>query len=161
MENGAAAVTSDGTTMVFTPKDGKLVTEESGAYLSFEREKPASQLYVPAEPKADATMEDYNGVWDAVLADVMGMQASVEAMGMSMQFVISDGQVLVVEGVGEEATYGEAAAVVENGAMKIRSEESELTLQLYQDGVLALSQDMGEGMSVSIYFEKLISDTEE
>ena len=160
-ENGSAAVTTDGKTMIFTPVDGKLVTEDSGAYLIFEREKPEAERYVPAEPMTDATMEDYNGVWDAVLADVMGMQTSVAAMGMSMQFVVSDGQVMVVEGVGEEATYGETTGIVENGTLKIQSEGNELSLQLCQDGVLVLVQDMGEGMTVSIYFEKLIADIEE
>ena len=161
MENGSAVVTSDGESMAFTLVDGKLVTEQEGAYLYFEREKAEVETYVPAEAKADAAMADYNGVWDAVIAEMLGMQMSVEAMGMSMQVVVNDGAVMLVEGVGEEATYAETTAVVEDGALVLQGEDGNVALQLLQDGVMVMSQDMGEGLVVSIYFEKLIADIQE
>lgn len=158
MEEGNVVVTMEGDPMPFSPEEGKLVVRESGMTMTFEKEKAAVDTFVLGEAKTDAVMADYIGTWNATLAEMMGMQLPMETLGMSMQFCVEDGKVIVMEGEGDEVSSLESEAVVENGALIVKDGEQPLSLQLHEGDVLALVQEIDEGMVLSIYFERVVEE---
>lgn len=143
--------------LVFALQDGNLVGEMDGVQMIFGREKAEVATFVLGEAKTDATMADYNGTWNATLVDMLGMQLPVAEMGMMMQITVADGKVSVMESEGEEPTTAEGTATVENGVLSIMIEGDTVAtpLQLHEGDVLAMVVDMGEGMTMSMYFERV------
>ena len=140
----------------FTLADGNLTGELNGFLMTLSQEKAVVETYVPGEAKVDATMADYNGTWNATMADMFGMQLPMESLDMTMQIIVADGKMTVLEGMGEEISTSEGTATVENGAlsMMIEGATEVTTVQLYTDGVLALAVDMGDDLAMTFYFEK-------
>lgn len=144
--------------LVFAPQDGNLVAEQDGVQMIFGREKEEVVTFVLGAVRTDATMADYNGTWNATLVDMMGIQMPVADIGMSMQIIVADGKVTVLEGTGEEMTTGEGTATAEGGvlSMLIESDTVATPLQLHEGDVLARVSDLGDGLTMSIYFEKVV-----
>lgn len=150
-------ITFDGDPMTFALAEGNLVADQDGTIMTFGREKAEVATFVLGEAKTDATMADYNGTWNATLVDMLGMQLPVAEMGMMMQITVADGKVSVMESEGEEPTTAEGTATVENGVLSIMIEGDTVAtpLQLHEGNVLAMVVDMGEGMIMSMYFERV------
>ena len=157
MEDGKVVVTMEGDPQAFTPEDGKLVAEESGAKMILEREKAEVVVFTPGEAKADATMDDYNGTWNAFLVDMMGMQMTLEEMGLTMQVVVENGKAVVLEGMGDEMVSSEADAEVKDGLLLLMLDgmDTGSALQYLEGDMLEMTQPVVEGMSMSVYFERV------
>ena len=157
MEDGKVVVTMEGDPQAFTPEDGKLVAEEAGAKMILEREKADLVVFTPGEAKADATMDDYNGTWNAFLVDMMGMQMTLEEMGLTMQVVVENGKAVVLEGMGDEMVSSEADAEVKDGLLLLMLDgmDTGSALQYLDGDMLEMIQPVTEGMSMSVYFERV------
>ena len=101
---------------------------------------------------ADATMEDYTGNWLATLVEMAGMQADATEMGLKIN--VQNGKAMISEGEGEAA---EAVAQVEEGVLYITNEgeEGAMPLRMLVDGRMIMTDDMGNGVMMTIYFEKI------
>lgn len=151
-------ITFDGDPVTFALVDGNLVGNQDETTMTFGKEKAEVETFVLGEAKTDAVMADYNGTWNATLAEMMGMQFPMETLEMSMQFKVEDGKVIVMEGEGEEVSSVEEEAFVENGALIVKDGEQLLPLQLHEGDVLVLVQEIDEGMVLSIYFERVVEE---
>lgn len=153
-------ITFDGDPMTFALVDGNLVGNQDETTMTFGKEKAEVETFVLGEAKTDAVMADYNGTWNATLVDMLGMQLPVAEMGMMMQITVADGKVSVMESEGEEPTAAEGTATVENGVLSIMIEGETVAtpLQLHEGDVLAMVVDMGEGMTMSMYFERVVEE---
>lgn len=157
MEEGKTLVTLDGEPMAFVLEEGNLVADNNGLKMIFGREKVEAVVFTPGEAKADATMDDYNGTWNAFLVDMMGMQMTLEEMGLTMQVIVENGKAVVLEGMGDEMVSSEADAEVKEGLLLLMLDgmDTGSALQYLDGDMLEMTQPVVEGMSMSVYFERV------
>lgn len=158
VEEDKIVVTLDGEPMVFTLEDGCLVADNNGMMMIFGRETNN----IAGDAKADAAMEDYNGLWNAFMLDERGLRMPLKDTGIVMQIAVNNGKAVVTEGSVEEMVSAEADAAVENGMLRLTSggADTGFALQYHSRDVLVMTQDMGDGTSMSVYFERMTEDAE-
>lgn len=144
--------------MIFVPDGANLVVhdEENGFEMIMGREKTAPQGYVPAAVESAPAMQDFEGVWNAAIIDMMGMQLPMETIGMKLMVEIKDGSAEVTSNEsGAEITY-EAPVTLEGDTLTVAAVDDQmpLPLQLQQDGKIVWAEE-SEGMIISMYFEKI------
>ena len=124
--------------------------------LVFRREAPA--VYKPAEAYKAASVEAYNGYWNAHFTQVGGARDTSKRP--AVRSVQTGGSVILSSAIGDDtALYienGKAALagqlfgrqivefVFENGALTAKVEGGKVTLQLQEDGLLRLTYEGGE-----------------
>jgi len=145
-------VSADGEEYIsFTMADGNLVAviEEEGGMMVFGREKEAAVAVEIAPIRANAALEDFNGLWTAYLAESGGVTFPAELLGFDMSMAIVNGQITMTA-FEEELP---AAGGMEGGALVAVTEEEEsitFTFNYHEDGTLStLFMDM-----VMLYFQK-------
>ena len=116
----------------------------------------AAEGYTPAEPKTDASAEDYNGEWICRYAgsgsNISEVESRLESFGMhsvlTMEF--RDGTASFV-GISEMEN-GPVPFTLSDGAMVFEPEEGVrvFTLKMLQDGVIVLTFDMVD-VAVPLY----------
>ena len=144
--DGSVVVTSQGEPQAFVLEGDCLVAAQDEMKIILGREK------IEVGINADAAMEDYTGNWLATLVEMAGMQADATEMGLKIN--VQDGKAMISEGEGEAA---EAVAQVEEGVLYITNEgeEGAMPLRMLVDGRMIMTDDMGNGVMMTIYFEKI------
>lgn len=145
----AFAATMDGGNMVIDNPD-------AGITMIFGLEKQALELYVPAAVEANPALSDFEGTWNAAMIDMMGMQVSMDAIGMQLEVAIAGETARVTSNEsGAEMSY-DAPVTLEGDTLTVAAVDDQmpLTLKLQQDGKLAFSEE-GDGMAITMYFEKI------
>lgn len=159
-------ITVDGDAMTFVAnEEGILVGEMSGVamYLSL-TDEPLVKSYVPAAPKADAALEDFNGAWVTTLAEAYGMQMIMMNQSMSLAFVDGTGVLTVAQ--GENTVQGNVTGVLQEvnmedgtavSALVLTNEDqsSTMMMMLLEDGVISFTE---ASTGVVFYFEQVVVD---
>lgn len=144
----------------FTYVDGKLTAEEPsmGAVMYFVRGDAAAPVLL-----TDVTLADFNGAWNAVSVEIMGMEMPMAMIGSSIAVEINDTQAKAtfsetaedgtVESFGAAGTCGLA-----NGVLTVvipdEVEDFTMQLQLRSDDKMVFAVEE-EGMAMNILFEKV------
>ena len=78
------------------------------------------------------------------------------------EIAVNNGKAVVTEGSVEEMVSAEADAAVENGMLRLTSggADTGFALQYHSRDVLVMTQDMGDGTSMSVYFERMTEEAE-
>lgn len=159
LQDGRVVLTFADSSLYFDIKGNDMVMQVDTVSMIFGKEKLSSEvmMFAPGAINAEAAMEDYNGTWNAVLADMLGMQLPVADMGMTMQITVEDGNITVLNGQGEEASEAHGAAVVQNGTLivLVDGDTEAVPFQLHESGLMSMRTDIGGGLIMGIYFEKL------
>ena len=121
-----------------------LMLEAAGLY--FTRQAP--DLYVPAEPAADAPIEAYAGYWQCAYTDVNGTPLPASAAGDYADLYV-EGSSAVLGG----PLFGDAIVrlTYENGALTCENEGVRVELQYLQDGFLRLTVT-GSGTAPQVWY---------
>ena len=158
LEGEALTVTIDDDPMVFSLVDGNLVADSGdGMAMTFGREKVEAEVYVPAEPKADAAEADYAGSWVATQLDMDGMFINPALLGMDTTAVI-EGTTITLNGAflfDNEAFEAELkdGALVYAAANPDEVMVSAISVQALEDGALKLVIGEAEN-AMCLYLEK-------
>lgn len=171
-ENGVA-ITDATETLEAIYQNDMLLMEQAGALMMLTREGAAPAI---AEEEGPAVLSGvdpaaFEGQWLLTTATVMGMEMSVDSLGVYMALVLSDGSALfgttdengelVTEEVSYTVTEVEGAGTVCTiiGQDETTGEVVEvLALNMLDDGRLLWSLDM-DGMVVEYYFTKQVEET--
>lgn len=151
-------VTIDEDPLVFTLVDGNLVANSGdGMAMTFGREKVEAEIYVPAEPKTDATEADYAGNWVATQVDMDGSYINPALFGMDTTAVI-EGTTITLNGAfmfENEAFEAELkdGKLVYAAANPEEAMVAALSAQALQDGSLNLTIGEGEN-ALNLFLEK-------
>lgn len=142
-------VTIDGSTMAMKLEDGALIGESDGQTMAFGREKVEVEVYVPAAPKADATVEDYAGKWASVKMGTEGIFLDSAAFGLDFTADI-EGTTITLDGI--LFSNEPVAAAFADGALTYAAEDPEnalmsgLTAQLLEDGAMSMTIVFSDSM---------------
>ena len=142
-------VTIDESTLAMKLEDGALIGESDGQKMVFGREKVEVEVYVPAAPKADATVEDYAGKWVSAKIGTEGIYMDAAAFGLEFNANI-EGTTITLDGIlfsseAVEATFAD-------GALTYAAEDPEnamlsgFTAQLLEDGAMSLTVTFSDSM---------------
>ncbi len=142
-------VTIDESTLAMKLEDGALIGESDGQKMVFGREKVEVEVYVPAAPKADATVEDYAGKWVSAKIGTEGIYMDAAALGLEFNANI-EGTTITLDGIlfsseAVEATFAD-------GALTYAAEDPEnallagLTAQLLEDGNISMLVTFSDSM---------------
>lgn len=145
----AFAARLDGGNMVIANPD-------AGITMIFGQEKQALQLYVPAAVEESPALSDFEGSWNAALIDMMGMQVSMDAIGMQLVVEIAGETAKVTSNEdGAELRY-EAPVTLEGNTLTVAAVDDQMpmTLRLQQDGKIVFAEE-SDGMAITMYFEKI------
>ncbi len=137
------------------------LASEDGMQVLFVREK--IEVYSPADPNLEATIEDFNGTWDGAYAYMSGAMVSMNEVS-DEHCTISEGKVVFA---GEDSSmvtlFGTEPVELnfDHGTLSykqelVTDEESiaiTLSFWMLQDGVMSMSLDTGDGPAI-IYFTK-------
>ena len=149
-------------TVVATLADGVLTMADDTMSVDFTREP--IEAWAPAEVKADAAAEDFDGEWVVAKVSMMGMMLDAASIGMGDVGVKIENCTVVFSGSSESITFFTGTDPIElpyeNGALvysvDIPNDAEPLTFtmkaELLQDGMLAVTIDMGTAMA--LYFTK-------
>ena len=157
-EGEVLTVTVDDEPMVFSLVDGNLVADSGdGMAMTFGREKVEAEVYVPAEPKADAAEADYAGSWVATQLDMDGVFINPALFGMDTTAVI-EGTTITLNGAflfENEAFEAELkdGKLVYAAANPDEVMVSAISVQAMEDGALKLVIGEGEN-AMCLYLEK-------
>ena len=145
MEGANVVVTSMDEPQSFFVEGGCLAAQQGDMKIILGKDK------IELGINTQATLEDYKGTWIATMLEMAGMQAS--AAGMAMEITVMDDKALFAEG-GEAAEVG---MKVEDSVLYLGNEGEEgiLALRLLEDGQMILSEDMGDGLMLTVYFSKV------
>ena len=139
-------------------EDGNMVFEdpENSLVMIYGREKQELQSYVPAQPVSDPTMQQFEGTWNALFIDMMGMQLPMTTLDMKLVVDIAGGSAVVTRNEGGVDVIYTAPVKLENGTLTIEAADDQMPmpLQLQQDGMLVYAEET-EGLVMSMYFEKI------
>lgn len=142
--------------LVFAPQDGNLVGEMDGVQMTFGRERAEVEVYDFGEAKTDAAMEDYNGFWDAVEVEMLGMQLPMADVGLTMQMMVQDGTVVISDGNntgGSEASFEEGVLVIDGMRAQLHESNGEYVLVLPMEVPVE-----GQMISMKVLFQKFDGD---
>ena len=134
---------SAGTPQVFTvSENGTLSTDANGAVMIFVREGaelPAVESEALPAVLEEVTLADFDGEWTATHGMAMGVEVSLEMLGMQMDMSISDGSVTVSDSTSSQVME----AVLDGNALVVDMSGVEVPLYLRDDGTLAMSMNLG------------------
>ena len=174
-EDGKLVITVDGTDQDVVIEDGILTMKDgtTGVAMTYSKEA-AAPAYTPAEPKADAALEDYTGKWGVAYIGMAGMLLDVNsfvnmmatAMGgdsvdvdvtAQMSADIEGTSIIIGRGTDSEQTLEGTFA---DGKLTVAAPEgteaagATLEIVLLEDGVLHMSTTVGE-QTQDVYFVKV------
>ncbi len=160
-DGNSLALTAQESTINATYADGTVTIQEGEMAMHLTRE-PVEALKM-ADPKTDATAEEYEGTWTTAYASVGGMTINADASpDMLATVVIKDGKMTITG----EGTMGNLAGGVEiplnfeNGAMSYTMTAGTMSvsynLAMLQDGMLSLTATVGDSLSLIIYCTKVV-----
>ena len=158
LDGETLTVTINDEPLTLTLVDGNLVADSGdGMALTFGREKVEAEIYVPAEPKADAAEADYAGNWTATQLDMDGMFINPALVGMDTTAVI-EGTTITLNGAflfENEAFEAELkdGKLVYAAANPDEVMVSAISVQALEDGSLNLVIGEGEN-AMCLYLEK-------
>ena len=147
----------------FTYVDGKLTTEEPsmGAAMYFVRSDAAAEAPAALVLLTDVTLADFNGAWNAVSMEMMGMEMPMAMMGIGIAVEINDTQVTAAfseaaeDGTMETVEFPTTCSLADGVLTVVMPEGMEdMPLQLRSDGKMVLAMEE-EGMAMNILFEKV------
>lgn len=128
------------------------------------------EVFVPAEPNAEAVLEDYAGEWGANNVYAFGMTVPLEMMEMEgfyltiedtkVDFMLKGGFMFGEAETELEAEYAEGALTFTLPAANEYSEDTVYTAQLLVDGTLSVSTMMMEDELI-FYMEPVTEETAE
>ncbi len=159
-------MTGEPSTQVATLADGVLTMGDDTMTVDFTREP--IEVWAPAEVKADAAAEDFDGEWTIAKVDMMGMMLDAASVGIGDMGVKIENCIVVFSGSSESVTSFIGTDPIElpyeNGALvysvEIPNDAEPLTFtmkaELLQDGMLAVTIDMGTAMAM--YFTKAAAE---
>lgn len=152
------SILHDGESVDGVLADGELrvLDENTDVLMTFRREKSETEAYLPADPRTDATLEDYQGFWQATLFDFAGMQLPMESVDLKMELEISGETAKVTSNEsGEDESF--TSTVTLDGAALIITGKADLLMrfELLQDGRLRYAEET-EGETVAMYFESFV-----
>ena len=125
--------------MTMTLADGNLVADNDGPALVFGRELSEANVFTPAQPAAEATIEDYAGEWTSFMMDLDGMYLDPSFAGITVTGLILNGEAV-------ETTFAD-------GALTFVDEDPEnalldsLNMQLLEDGTMAFTMTFADDMT--------------
>ena len=138
------------TPMTMTLADGNLVADNDGAALVFGRELSEANVFTPAQPVAEATIEDYAGEWTSFMMDLDGMYVDPSFAGITVTASVEGTTVtvngLILNGEAVETTFAD-------GALTFADEDPEnalldgLNMQLLEDGTMAFTMTFADDMT--------------
>ena len=138
------------TPMTMTLADGNLVADNDGAALVFGRELSEANVFTPAQPAAEATIEDYAGEWTSFMMDLDGMYLDPSFAGITVTASVEGTTVtvngLILNGEAVETTFAD-------GALTFADEDPEnalldgLNMQLLEDGTMAFTMTFADDMT--------------
>ena len=147
---------------VYDAANNTLTVSQEGMEVVFGRE--AVEVFVPAEPKADATIEEFAGSWEAANMYFMDMLVPTEFAGMSMKLDIEGTLVTMILNLGEETDdVATLEGVFADGAITLTIPATDMTaetvfvVKLLQDGTLSCEFDMA-GMTVIFYLNPAVAE---
>lgn len=138
--------------------DGELrvLDENTDVLMIFRREKSAMDVYLPADPRTDATLEDYQGFWQATLFDFAGMQLPMESVNLKMELEISGETANITSNESGEDESFTSPVTFDGGALTLTGKDSlPMRFELLQDGRLRYAEET-EGETVAMYFESFV-----
>ena len=175
VEDGALAFTGDDFTGTAAVADGVLTLTDGavGMSITFGREKPEA-AYTPAEPKADATLEEYAGKWGvayigmggrlldvnafaSMMTSALGADAADVDVTSQMAVDIEGTKIIIGRGTDSEQTLegtfadGKLTAAAPEGT---EAAGATLEIVLLEDGVLHMSTTVGE-QTEDVYLVKV------
>ena len=155
IEDEGIAVTIDDATESFVLEDGSLIGEADDMKMTFGREPVEVEVFVPAEPKADAAVEDYAGNWVAFKIDtgeayVDTALLSGQEFDMSVAAAI-EGTTITINGIvfNDEVVEAEFA----DGALTFAAEKPDEVMlagvqaQLLEDDTMRMTLTIADDMS--------------
>lgn len=159
-------LTVEGSTNEGTYANGTLTVMENGQRIEFTRE-PVQAITV-AEANPDAKAEDYNGEWKITYVKMEDMILDASSMGESLpNITIENSTIKFSENDTMAMMFGkELPLTFENGALGYSVTLADdatggiavsLKAEMLQDGLLALTLDMGSGASV-MYYSKVTAE---
>lgn len=166
------AITDPTETLEFTYVDEMLVIEEQGSTLMLTREgaAPAVAESVAAAVLTNVAPEAFEGKWQLVSANLLGMDYTAEQLGVSIAFELAAGQGTYIEGDSTGAvyelpvTYTVTEAEGVGTVMDLLYQDETMTeavvllsLNMVDDGRLLCVLDV-EGMEVRYYFNAVVEE---
>lgn len=151
--------------------DGEtLYAEEEGMEMVFSQDPDAAAGFVPAEPRTDASIEEFAGYWAATQVSAFGMVAPLEMMEVEkvdleieenkVDFIMAGGFMFgewEIEDLEGTLTDGALTFVME--AADEYSEDTTWSVQLLEDGTMSLSTEMMDELLV-FYMEAAEAEEE-
>lgn len=158
--DGSNVIITDaaGDTLTACPESGNMVIDdqESGVVMILGRERRELQGYVPAAVEDAPAMQDFEGIWNASIVDMMGMQLPMETLGMELVIeIVGENAVVTHTEAGEEVVYS-APLTLAGSVLTVAAVDDQMpmNLQLQQDGKLVCVEET-EGLAMNMYFEKI------
>lgn len=144
---------------VGTYSQDALTISYTGVKMIFSREARPTSAFDAGAVRDDATLADFDGAWRATIMDMLGMRAPVERMGLNLRLNIDQGRVEVCVEGNESVRYA-VDAEFSDGVLTVpvpedASQGFPLRLELRESGALSHTQDEGDGLSSTIYFERV------
>ena len=102
-------------------------------------ELPAVESEAQPAVLEEVTLADFDGEWTATHGMAMGVEVSLEMLGMQMDMSISDGSVTVSDSTSSQVME----AVLDGNALVVDMSGVEVPLYLRDDGTLAMSMNLG------------------
>ncbi len=143
---------AEGTVQEFTLVDGVLMAEDEGMGMTFVREKPVLDTFVPGEVVADPALEDFDGEWTLTLIESAGLQISASDAGLELVITIANGFATIDQTYAGTTAHVESDGLFADGTLTITSADgaSEMAFQLHDDGTMSWTQADG----TIAYFQK-------
>ncbi|MBR3795050.1 MAG: hypothetical protein IKK34_03335 [Clostridia bacterium] len=104
--------------------------------------------WAPAAVRAEAELDDFEGIWSATNVDAFGALLPVDAAGVYMDALITGASVSVTINFIEPETF-EGEGAMEGNALKLHvpakdeySEDSDFTVYALEDGMIAITTEL-------------------
>ena len=135
-----------------------LTMDMDGMVCVFGRE--AAAAFIPAEPKADATVEEFAGSWKAANVNFMDMLVPTDFAGMNMTLTIEGTTAVMALNMGEEeddvatinGAFADGVLTLTIPAENEYSEDVNFIVKVLQDGTMSCEFSM-MGMPVIFYLD--------
>ena len=112
---------AEGTVQEFTLVDGVLMAEDEGMGMTFVREKPVLDTFVPGEVVADPALEDFDGEWTLTLIESAGLQISASDAGLELVITIANGFATIDQTYAGTTAHVESDGLFADGTLTITS----------------------------------------
>ena len=146
-------------TRELTLVDGNLVEieEEFDTTQVYSREKPALNYFDPGAPLTDATLENFDGTWNAAIINMGGWEVTAEELSLEMTVELSGGSGTITDSSADlrEPQIYTVTGELADGVLTVTEETAEtdtpavITLTLCDSGVMVYFDG-----SDTLYFER-------